>query len=186
MNFQMRLAVGAYLTLSLSGCFLLLPVTEPDQGGGTPSQRGAFELSSANSSNGNNSSESYLASRQQSRTNTGETRDQKRARQAAAYRTKKVQALVHQLQHGNDALRTSAATDLGNLNQMHSQVIPHLASALTNDKSKWVRRAAAKSLGHLGSQQGVAPLKKALSDRDKWVAHSAANALNRLKVDSRS
>lgn len=92
--------------------------------------------------------------------------------------------LVRQLQSGNAAERTCAATDLGSLRLNRSELFTYLAFALRNDESKWVRRAAAKSLGKLGLAKAIAPLTEALKDSDHWVAHSAANALRLLNHSS--
>lgn len=90
--------------------------------------------------------------------------------------------LVAELQSDNAARRTCAATDMAQLKKRQNEVILHLSHALRFDASKWVRRAAAKSLGKIGTRDVIGPLTAALSDRDKWVAHSAANALQRLRA----
>ena len=92
------------------------------------------------------------------------------------------QRLLTQLRSGDAAKRTCAATDLGYLRRSTRELIPPLVEALRNDRSKWVRRAAAKSLGRIGSREVISPLRQALGDRDRWVAHSAAKALARLRA----
>jgi len=89
--------------------------------------------------------------------------------------------LIAQLQRGSAAERTCAATDLGSLRSNKNELLSYLAFALRNDESKWVRRAAAKSLGKLRLTAAIAPLTEALKDSDRWVAHSAANALAALR-----
>ena len=89
--------------------------------------------------------------------------------------------LLEQLRSTNAAQRTCAATDLGRIDGRRNETVAHLSFILKNDSSKWVRRAAAKSLGRIGTREVVAPLTAALSDRDKWVAHSAANALQQVR-----
>lgn len=94
--------------------------------------------------------------------------------------------LINQLKSGNAAERTCAATDLAQMRGRRDESIRHLSYALRNDQSKWVRRAAAKSLGKIGTSAVIAPLTAALRDRDKWVAHSAANALSNARRASLS
>jgi hypothetical protein len=90
--------------------------------------------------------------------------------------------LVRQLKNPDPAKRTCAATDLSRLNRSSGDLIPHLVRALRTDNSKWVRRAAVKSLGRIGTRAVIAPLTAALNDRDRWVAHSAANALQGVRT----
>lgn len=166
------LACGAAgLVCALGGCVLLVPVTHGDGGGGTPSQRGET-LAPVDMSGGMNlpastsGTSSYASNRALNR--------------ADARSERNFQRLLTQLRNGTPAERTWAATDLGRLRRPHTELIPPLARALRSDDSKWVRRAAARSLGRLGSRSAVPPLREALRDRDRWVAHSAANALSQL------
>ncbi|MFN8390029.1 MAG: HEAT repeat domain-containing protein [Bdellovibrionota bacterium] len=89
--------------------------------------------------------------------------------------------LIEQLKSPDAAKRTCAATELASLNRKRSDLIPHLVRALRYDQSKWVRRAAAKSLGKIGSKDVIQPLMQAQNDRDKWVAHTATNALQQAR-----
>jgi hypothetical protein len=89
--------------------------------------------------------------------------------------------LVLQLKNPDAAKRTCAATELASLNRNKGDLIPHLVHALRYDQSKWVRRAAAKSLGKIGSKDVIQPLMQAQNDRDKWVAHTATNALQQAR-----
>ena len=94
------------------------------------------------------------------------------------------QILVIRLHSSDPAERTCAATDMGTLLRPPSELIPPLVQALKHDQSKWVRRAAAKSLGKIGSRAAIQPLTEALNDKDQWVVHSAANALRSLRVSA--
>ena len=90
-----------------------------------------------------------------------------------------VNKLISDLKDSNDVIRTHAATSLGKLSVVPEQAMLPLAHALKHDKSKWVRRAAARALGNIESRAVVPHLKAALSDRNKWVVHSAKRALER-------
>jgi len=94
------------------------------------------------------------------------------------------QILLIRLHSSDPAERTCAATDMGSLLLSRDKLIPPLVQALKYDESKWVRRAAAKSLGKIGSRAVIQPLTEALRDRDRWVAHSAANALKALRASA--
>ncbi len=101
----------------------------------------------------------------------------RRAKSDSLYRQ-----LLQQLKHSDPAKRTCAATDLAALSRNKNDIIPYLADVLKHDANKWVRRAAAKSLGKIGTNTVIAPLTAALGDSDKWVAHSAANALEKVRA----
>ena len=93
-----------------------------------------------------------------------------------------VDRLIDNLTRGsNDVVRTHAATDLGQSGDSSTRVLNALSSAMRNDSSKWVRRAAVKSLEKVGGSRAIPYLQQATRDRNKWVAHSAQKALNRLK-----
>lgn len=95
----------------------------------------------------------------------------------------KVSRLIQQLQNSDPVLRTHAATDLGFLGQRAQAAVPPLSYALRHDRSEWVRRAAAKSLPKISSEQEVIDaLRSALRDPNKWVAHSAAGSLKRIEA----
>jgi len=95
---------------------------------------------------------------------------------------RKITRLIKQLRNKDDVARTHAATDLGNMRAKARIAISALATVIKEDNSKWVRRAAARALGKIGSRQALPPLQTALRDRDKWVAHSAQKSLRRLGV----
>ena len=92
----------------------------------------------------------------------------------------RLRRLIADLKNSDDVVRTHAATDLGMMGGNATEAVDPLVFALERDESKWVRRAAAKALGKIGTTRGAAALQKATRDKDHWVAHSAKNALARL------
>jgi len=96
-------------------------------------------------------------------------------------KAQRLQILVSQLRDQSDVVRTHAASDLGLLGPYAAPAVQQLAYALVNDSSKWVRRAAARSLGKIGESSAAKALRRALSDRNKWVAHSAQRALWKIR-----
>jgi hypothetical protein len=158
----------ALLGLFLNGCVVLVPFIESD--GGQVSPRADCPLS-------NLSEPTYVPAvihyyvPPRDTTVRGLTIAEKRAL--------KIDKLVRDLKHPKDVVRTHAASDLGSLKARGA--IGPLAYALKNDRSKWVRRAAAKSLGKIGARAAKPALQRALHDRNKWVAHSAANAIKKLR-----
>ncbi len=96
-------------------------------------------------------------------------------------RARKLSLLLRQLERGDEIVRTHAASDLGMMGSYASPAVDELGRALRFDSSKWVRRAAARSLGKIGSRQGIPALQRAVqSDRNKYVAHSAQRSLQRI------
>lgn len=96
---------------------------------------------------------------------------------------RRVKLLIHQLNHKDPAARTNAATDLGQLGPKAESAIGPLVHALHYDKSKWVRRAAAKSLPKISRNPTVyTALQRATKDSNKWVAHSASRALGSMGI----
>jgi hypothetical protein len=94
---------------------------------------------------------------------------------------RRVKLLIHQLKHQDAAARTNAATDLGQLGPKAESAVGPLVHALHYDESKWVRRAAAKSLPKISRNPTVyTALQRATKDSNKWVAHSASRALGRM------
>ena len=96
-------------------------------------------------------------------------------------RNARLARLINKLSADTAVSRTHAASDIGVLGSSARSAINPLARVLATDENKWVRRAAAKSLGKIGTQNVIEPLTKACSDKDKWVAHSAKNALRMVK-----
>lgn len=94
---------------------------------------------------------------------------------------RRVLMLLAQLQSNDPAARTCAVTDLGFLPTHRAQIVPPLSRAVVHDKSKWVRRAAVKSLAKIAPREAIPLLEVALRDSDRWVQHSAARALAQLR-----
>ncbi len=92
-----------------------------------------------------------------------------------------IPSLIRQLEQGDAAARTRAASTLGEYPTRRDETIPHLAQA-TQDSSKNVRRAAVKALAVLKDPRAIAPIRKCLKDPDPFVRESARNALKRLGV----
>lgn len=101
-------------------------------------------------------------------------------REALMTKDARAEELLNRLRAGNAAERTNAATDLGVLGFTHPKVGAALVGALKRDESKWVRRAAAKSIARLRIPDAVSALRAAANDRDEYVAHSAQEALRRF------
>ena len=90
-------------------------------------------------------------------------------------------AVIKQLENGDAAARTRAATTLGEYPGRVDDSIGPLIRA-TEDPSKNVRRAAVKALARLKDSRGVAPIRQRLKDPDPFVRESARNALRQLNV----
>lgn len=104
-------------------------------------------------------------------------------RESMQSRDARTDELLLQLREGNAALRTNAVTDLGLLAPLRGDAVSAVIYALKNDESKWVRRAAARTLGRLQLRNSASALRVALNDGDKWVSHSAAEALKRISSE---
>lgn len=101
-------------------------------------------------------------------------------------REARVADLLRRLRDESAAVRTNAATELAGIRPTSKEIEPALVEALRNDPSKWVRRAAARTLGRLRLRTAESALRTAVSDRDHWVAHSATEALKRIALRSQS
>ncbi len=192
------LIAGASVTLAgtLSGCVAFVPLIEPDY---QPKQ-GLFGPVATETCPVTGEQLSAQPASQDSASWMGRTRktptqnldiDEAEAfvaahvpskpRARADKRKVKLSKLIRQLKADTAVARTHAASDIGFMGPYAVHAVGPLAFALRHDDSKWVRRAAAKSLGKIGSEEVVAPLRRALNDRNKWVAHSAGNALRRVE-----
>ena len=96
-------------------------------------------------------------------------------------RTSRIQQELRNLEHHRDAVRSTAATELGFIGHGRPDVIKALKTATWKDPSKWVRRAAVKSLYKLQGKASIPTLKNALKDKDPWVVHSARNLIHKNK-----
>lgn len=90
--------------------------------------------------------------------------------------------LLKLLEKGDSAQRTRAAFFLGEKNVGTVLVYKRLAMVARNDSSRWVRRAAVKSMHKLFGRKAKKEILRATNDSDRWVAHSARNALNRIAL----
>lgn len=174
------LAAAAYL----SGCVALVPFIEPDAQARGEIER--LEKASCPVEMAKHPQILFFAPEPTARRvprgsritlTTGATRAVPRPNVSGAA---KLKLLVEQLHSGDPVVRTHAATDLGMMGRSATSAIDDLARAVRHDQSKWVRRAAVKSLGKIGTNAAQAPLRDALRDSNKWVAHSAERALRRL------
>ena len=120
--------------------------------------------------------QAFVAAHQTAKTTTRTKR--RRVKMSKAMR---VEMLVKQLRSGSEVARTHAATDLGRLGKSAKSAVSDLSNSLRYDESKWVRRAAVKSLAKISGDSVVAPLKFALNDNNPWVVHSAKNALRKVR-----
>ena len=93
-------------------------------------------------------------------------------------RPSNIQVALSNLYHERDAIRASAATELGLIAHGRPAVIKSLREATWKDRSKWVRRAAVKAIYKLEGRKAFPTLRNALKDKDPWVVHSARNILN--------
>jgi hypothetical protein len=174
-------AVPCLLLLSLNACVVLVPFIETDlspakrelsSGAPTPCNVQEFSYSKLSTSKIPTKVASCHSASGERVNCKGSSRSSSKTR---------VDVLVLQLKHENDAARTNAATDLGQMGPQAHQAVPPLINALKHDKSKWVRRAAAKSLPKISRRSNVVDaLEQATRDRNKWVAHSASRALSKM------
>ena len=157
-------ALCLFVCSTLSGCFVFLPLIEQDkQAEAAPALRMHYFVDAHSTP----------------------------APQKLAVATKppvtedRLTLLINQLKTGTTVSRTHAATDIGYLQVDKTPAVEPLAFALKHDDCKWVRRAAAKALGKIGTSAVIPLLAEAKGDSDKWVAHSAGNALERVQRASR-
>jgi len=88
-----------------------------------------------------------------------------------------VQAILGALHDEDQAVRSSAATALGEMKAR--QAVPLLTATL-KDEDEWVRRDAANALGKIGSREAVNALKDLLSDKSIPVRFAAVESLKEL------
>jgi HEAT repeat protein len=92
-----------------------------------------------------------------------------------------VNALLNLLKHETSSVREEAAWVLG---EMRSKTaVGSLIQVLDDGDMGWM---AAVSLGKIGDEQAIGPLKKKMEDQDTRVGKAAAWALARMKSDSRN
>ena len=104
-------------------------------------------------------------------------RYQARARSRIRSRNK-VSRLIALLQNQDPAVRSRAASELGELRSR--QAVPFLIAKLA-DPNKFVRRTSVKALGEIRTPQAVSGVRQALHDSDQWVRHSAQNVLKKIR-----
>lgn len=102
-------------------------------------------------------------------------------RESMLSKDERIEELLVQFRTGNSAARTTAITDLGTLGPLNTHSMTVVLRALSSDESKWVRRAAARTLGRLQMGGTESALRVALGDNDKWVSHSASEALRKMR-----
>jgi HEAT repeat protein len=148
----MRTIVVLFLTLTLSGCFII-PLVEPDS---QARLNGECQVCEARASLRHNSQVS-----------------------AAKQKSSKLDKLIRQLNSDKPVDRAHAAYWLGEMSQGAVPAVPTLITAL-QDSNNWVRRASAKALGKIGDRRALEPLKALKKDKDKFVAETASNAVRNL------
>jgi len=89
-----------------------------------------------------------------------------------------IEHLSTALNDESEQVRRAATEALGSLGDV--SVIPQLAHVLQKDADKWVRWAAAESLGKFAETEIIQPLITALADKDEQVGQAAAKALAQL------
>ncbi len=139
-----------FLLLQTS-CFVFVPFIKQDGGGQ------AKKISSANDQLSNNELSKCLLVKQT--------------------KPDKVQIALSNLYHDRDAVRATAATELGFIAHGRPGIIKVLREATWKDRSKWVRRAAVKAIYKLEGRKAFPTLRNALKDKDPWVVHSVKNIL---------
>lgn len=170
----------------LQGCILLLPVIENNQAAErkllaedhakTCPLTDGLGLSPDHRFDSMAEAQAFVAAHQSAKRTTPNKR--RRVKMSKAMR---VAMLVKQLRSGSEVSRTHAATDLGRMGKSAKGAIDDLSNSLRYDESKWVRRAAVKSLAKISGNSVVAPLTFALNDNNPWVVHSAKNALRKVR-----
>jgi HEAT repeat protein len=88
---------------------------------------------------------------------------------------------LERLEDTNPAVRTRAVTEVAEFNYSSDEIIAKLERMASNDESKWVRRAAVKSLSKISGNRSKNIISSACSDEDEWVRHSAKKAMLKLK-----
>ena len=116
---------------------------------------------------------------EKTRSNSGYGSELSKCKLVEQTRPSRIQIALSNLYHERDAIRASAATELGFIAQGRPGVAKSLREATWKDRSKWVRRAAVKAIYKLEGRKAFPTLRNALKDKDPWVAHSAKNILNR-------
>jgi HEAT repeat protein len=94
--------------------------------------------------------------------------------------TVKAAVVEHAAQLGSDeaGVRFKAAVQLGKLR--HPDAIAHLLPVLAGDPDLFVRRACARSLGHIRRKAAVPGLIEALVDKEVYVGLECSKALRRI------
>jgi hypothetical protein len=83
------------------------------------------------------------------------------------------------LGRGAPVERAHAAFWLGEMGPGAESAVPALIQNLRHE-NVWVRRAAAKALGKIGSPRAVTPLIAALKDQNRFVVNSVVIALKKI------
>ncbi len=184
---SIRALAALGISLSFSGCFLMVPFIESDFEQGSNAHATSYAYEKTCSKNledptvhffGPTPPGALIAAKNDAIRAEGITVPRG---PRLSKRERKLRLLLRQLQNGDEIVRTHAASDLGMMGSNARSAVDELAHALRFDSSKWVRRAAARSLGKIGSRQGIPALQRAGDNhRHKSVAHSAQRSLQRL------
>jgi hypothetical protein len=86
-----------------------------------------------------------------------------------------------QLEDQNSAVRTRAVTEIAEFGYSSEEVIAKIEKMASQDESKWVRRAAVKSLTKISGSRSKSIIASACNDKDEWVRYSAKKAMLQLK-----
>ncbi len=129
---------SACLSITLSGCFVVVPLIEPDE---QAKLSGTYVFQNR----------PIPFSKTKQRKTTGARLDD----------------LIARLSHREAVVRTHAAFWIGELGPEASRAVPMLISRL-HDESNWVRRACAKALGKIGARSALPALRQAIGDKDRF------------------
>jgi hypothetical protein len=93
----------------------------------------------------------------------------------------KIDIYKNQLSSSSDAVRSSAATQIGLMGPDGASAVAQLEHAVLYDPSKWVRRASVKALYKIGSRSSLRVLETATKDTDHYVKMTASQAVSKWK-----
>lgn len=88
---------------------------------------------------------------------------------------------LQKLDDPNPAARTRAVTEVAEHNFNSDVIIKKVEAMAQGDESKWVRRAAVKSLSKISGIRSKNTIASACNDKDEWVRHSAKKVMLELK-----
>jgi len=175
-NLQGQLFAVLLTCSFLGGCVAVVPLIEPDEGAKNPPV--PYSVSVVCPTCGKGGSKAYSDSPW---TAKKRVLAQCPVTSNCAQTKHKVAMLRTQLKHSDCAVRTRAASGLGDFGPQAVGAISELVKVVKADQCKWARRSSVKALAKISSEPRVIEaLSHATRDKDRWVAHSATEALKKI------